>query len=148
MNRYYKANDAQWAGERDGQQVIFDTEAQAQWFVLAGENLSAAEAARRIENMDKCLAPITAVQTGLRSLLTLQKTIIMPAIDELVLGEFISIGANETTGEVEITLNLSVEQIAQTGRTSAEIIAGLEATYRMLTGISAEDSRDIYRLMK
>lgn len=147
MNRYYKANDAQWAGERDGQQVIFDTEAQAQWFVLAGENLSAAEAARRIEDMDKCLAPITAVQTGLRSLLTLQKTIIMPAIDELVLGEFISIGANEA-GEVAITLNLSVEQIAQTGRTSAEIIAGLEATYRMLTGISAEDSRDIYRLMK
>lgn len=69
-----------WAVINGAVSAEFDTEAQARWFALTGETLSAAEAAERLSDMDRddqyvaeVKAANEAVWNGINKLLALQR---------------------------------------------------------------------------
>lgn len=134
----------QW-GVRDSESAIvatFDTRPQAEWFALTGETLSAANAARSIQQMASLTTEFQNMRQSTRTMFDAQQSI-FAAIRLAMLRGQIAID-----GQGVVTTSLTDEQIAEIGLDRATFLAGLQSLNVVLSSVGPVDSANIAQFMR
>ncbi len=111
-----------------GEQITFDTLAQAQYFVASGEVLEAAEAARKVKAMATKQQYIQEFATSLDQMYGLQKKLLL-GIDT----------------QTKKSIVFEETDFTGLGFTMAEFLAMQATLFTVLTGVSDTDSAKLYK---